>query len=234
MAVYQERSKKVKKKARSIFVFIISFAVLFAMSPLIAGSDAKAETAGGTLKVAGKTLLENGAYYASNLDGKYYGGSYSYNREGNCLYLFDYGKNLSDVKAGSGITAHDMGSFTIKIFGSDGGIWPEKGKCGIDFTGEELKIMAVGNMYIKTDSAPDINTESASEVIVNGGGMLQMTSDYGKADRSKEECSAGINCDTSLHGKDYLSLDEEQRISLGELVNNAKSLSAMLTKKIVD
>jgi len=72
------------------------------------------------------------------------------------------------------------------------------------------------------------NTESIKKVDEQIKDILSMTVSV-RIDLSSEYSKC-----MQYHGKDYLSLDEEQRISLGELVNNAKSLSAMLTKKIVD
>ncbi len=70
------------------------------------------------------------------------------------------------------------------------------------------------------------NTESLRESVA------AICSLRAKTDSLREALSDSFMGSCRLHGADYIALSDEERLSLGSLVNNAKSLSRLLVEKI--
>ena len=70
------------------------------------------------------------------------------------------------------------------------------------------------------------NTESLRESLAAIGSLRA------KTDSLREALSDSFMGSCRLHGADYIALSDEERLSLGSLVNNAKSLSRLLVEKI--
>ena len=93
------------------------------------------------------------------------------------------------------------------------------------YTSKKVKLNKQKNEEIE---AVKKNTEAINEAGAQIQEILSMTSSV-RTNLNKEYCEC-----MRLYGKDYLSLEEEQKDLLAALVNNAKSLSAMFTKKVGD
>ena len=90
------------------------------------------------------------------------------------------------------------------------------------FAGKKVKLNKQ-----KSEEIEDVkrNTEAIKQVDAQVGEILTMTASV-RTNLNNEYAKC-----LSAFGKDYLSLNEEEKTALGTLVNNTKSLSALFTKK---
>lgn len=53
-----------------------------------------------------------------------------------------------------------------------------------------------------------------------------------KTDALREELSGSFMSSCRLHGADYLSISDDEKLALGSLVNNAKSLGSLIVERV--
>ena len=70
------------------------------------------------------------------------------------------------------------------------------------------------------------NTEALRETSAAIGALKA------KTDALREELSRSFISACRLHGTDYLSVSDDEKLALGSLVNNAKSLGSLIVKKV--
>ena len=70
------------------------------------------------------------------------------------------------------------------------------------------------------------NTEALRETSAAIGALRT------KTDALREELSGSFMSSCRLHGADYLSISDDEKLALGSLVNNAKSLGTLIVERV--
>ena len=70
------------------------------------------------------------------------------------------------------------------------------------------------------------NTEALRETSAAIGALRA------KTDALREELSGSFMSSCRLHGADYLSISDDEKLALGSLVNNAKSLGSLIAERV--